>query len=112
MAKNGGWRLVLALASSPTLLLLDEPLAGMSPRERPQTVQLLRNIRRGRTLVIVEHDMDAMFELAERVTMPCRPKGRLLAEGHAGGNAAQPLGAGSLSGQGRRRMRPAGGGAA
>ena len=69
----------LALASSPSLLLLDEPLAGMSPRERAETVQLLKNIRRGRTLVIVEHDMDAVFELAERITV--LHEGTLLAEG-------------------------------
>jgi branched-chain amino acid transport system permease protein len=69
----------LALASSPTLLLLDEPLAGMSPQERVDTVQLLRNIRQGRTLVIIEHDMDAMFEIAERITV--LNEGRLLAEG-------------------------------
>jgi branched-chain amino acid transport system permease protein len=69
----------LALASSPTLLLLDEPLAGMSPRERSETVQLLKNIRRGRTMVIVEHDMDALFELAERITV--LHEGQLLAEG-------------------------------
>src|SRR5262249_24121876 len=53
----------LALATAPSLLLLDEPLAGMSPRERQETVQLLKNIRRGRTLVIVEHDMNAIFAL-------------------------------------------------
>jgi branched-chain amino acid transport system permease protein len=69
----------LALATSPTLLLLDEPLAGMSPRERAETVQLLKNVRRGRTLVIVEHDMDALFELAERVTV--LHEGTILAEG-------------------------------
>jgi branched-chain amino acid transport system permease protein len=69
----------LALASSPTLLLLDEPLAGMSPRERAETVQLLKNIRRGRTMIIVEHDMDALFELAERITV--LHEGTLLAEG-------------------------------
>jgi branched-chain amino acid transport system permease protein len=69
----------LALASSPSLLLLDEPLAGMSPRERRETVQLLKNLRRGRTLVIVEHDMDAVFELAERITV--LHEGALLAEG-------------------------------
>ena len=69
----------LALASSPSLLLLDEPLAGMSPRERKETVQLLKNIRRGRTLVVVEHDMDAVFELAERITV--LHEGALLAEG-------------------------------
>jgi branched-chain amino acid transport system permease protein len=69
----------LALAASPSLLLLDEPLAGMSPRERAETVQLLKNIRRGRTLIIVEHDMDAVFELAERITV--LHEGRVLAHG-------------------------------
>ncbi|MBO0709788.1 MAG: branched-chain amino acid ABC transporter ATP-binding protein/permease [Acetobacteraceae bacterium] len=69
----------LALAASPSLLLLDEPLAGMSPRERAETVQLLKNIRHGRTLIVVEHDMDAVFELAERITV--LHEGRLLAEG-------------------------------
>ncbi len=69
----------LALATSPSLLLLDEPLAGMSPRERAETVQLLKKIRRGRTLVVVEHDMDAVFELAERITV--LHEGALLAEG-------------------------------
>ncbi|HYM03842.1 MAG TPA: branched-chain amino acid ABC transporter ATP-binding protein/permease [Stellaceae bacterium] len=69
----------LALASSPSLLLLDEPFAGMSPQERAETVQLLKNIRRGRTLVVVDHDMDAMFELAERITV--LHEGALLAEG-------------------------------
>jgi branched-chain amino acid transport system permease protein len=71
--------IALALAASPELLLLDEPLAGMSPREREETVQLLKNIRRGRTLVVVDHDMDAVFELAERITV--LHEGRLLAEG-------------------------------
>ncbi len=69
----------LALAASPSLLLLDEPLAGMSPRERVETVQLLKNIRRGRTLIIVEHDVDVVFELAERITV--LHEGRKLAEG-------------------------------
>ncbi|TFZ08501.1 branched-chain amino acid ABC transporter ATP-binding protein/permease [Ramlibacter humi] len=69
----------LALASSPTLLLLDEPLAGMSPAERTETVALLKSIARGRTLVIIDHDMDALFELAERITV--LQEGRLLVEG-------------------------------
>jgi branched-chain amino acid transport system permease protein len=69
----------LALAASPSLLLLDEPLAGMSPRERAETVRLLRDIRRGRSLVVVEHDMDAMFELAEQITV--LHEGAVLAEG-------------------------------
>jgi len=69
----------LALATSPSLLLLDEPLAGMSPRERAETVKLLKNIRRGRTLIVVDHDMDAIFELAEKITV--LHEGALLAEG-------------------------------
>ena len=72
----------LALGSSPSLLLLDEPLAGMSPQERRETVQLLKAIRRGRTLVIIEHDMDAIFELAEKITV--LHEGRILIQGTPG----------------------------
>ena len=71
--------IALALATAPSLLLLDEPLAGMSPHERSETVRLLKNIRHGRTLVVVEHDMDAVFELAERITV--LHEGTVLAEG-------------------------------
>jgi branched-chain amino acid transport system permease protein len=71
----------LALASSPSLLLLDEPLAGMSPRERVETVRLLKSISRGRTTIVIDHDMDALFELAERITV--LHQGRVLAEGTA-----------------------------
>lgn len=69
----------LALATGANVLLLDEPLAGMSPEERVQTVALLKNIRKGRTVLIVEHDMDAMFELADRITVLY--DGNYLAEG-------------------------------
>jgi branched-chain amino acid transport system permease protein len=69
----------LALASSPTLLLLDEPLAGMSPRERVETVKLLKSIGRGRTMIVIDHDMDSLFELAERITV--LHQGRVLVEG-------------------------------
>ena len=69
----------LALASSPSLLLLDEPLAGMSPQERVETVKLLKSISRGRTMVIIDHDMDSLFELVGRVTV--LQEGRVLVEG-------------------------------
>jgi branched-chain amino acid transport system permease protein len=69
----------LALASSPALLLLDEPLAGMSPAERGETVKLLKSIAQGRTMIIIDHDMDALFELAERITV--LQEGRVLVEG-------------------------------
>lgn len=69
----------LALATSPRLLLLDEPLAGMSPRERVETVKLLKSIARGRTMIIIDHDMDSLFELVERVTV--LQEGRVLVSG-------------------------------
>jgi branched-chain amino acid transport system permease protein len=69
----------LALATSPSLLLLDEPLAGMSPRERAETVKLLKSISRGRTMIVIDHDMDALFEMVERVTV--LQEGRVLVEG-------------------------------
>ncbi len=69
----------IALATAPTLLLLDEPLAGMSPRERVETIELLKEIRRSCTMVVVEHDMDAIFELAERITV--LNEGEVLVEG-------------------------------
>jgi branched-chain amino acid transport system ATP-binding protein/branched-chain amino acid transport system permease protein len=79
----------LALATSPSLLLLDEPLAGLSPRERVDTVKLLKSISQGRTMIVIDHDMDALFELAERITV--LQEGRVLAEGTPNeikGNAA------------------------
>lgn len=69
----------LALASRPSVLLLDEPLAGLSPPEREDVKQLIRESGKGRTIVLVEHDMDAVFELAESITV--LHEGRKLAEG-------------------------------
>lgn len=69
----------IALATGPNVLLLDEPLAGMSPTERISTRALIREIGHQRTLLIVEHDMDAIFELADRITVLY--DGRWLAEG-------------------------------
>jgi branched-chain amino acid transport system permease protein len=72
----------LALATSPSLLLLDEPLAGMSPRERRETVRLIKSIGEGRTMIIIDHDVDSLFELVERVTV--LQEGRVLTEGTPG----------------------------
>lgn len=69
----------MALAGSPNVLLLDEPLAGMSPSERAATCALISRIGRSCTVVLVEHDLDAVFELAERTTV--LSEGRLLADG-------------------------------
>jgi branched-chain amino acid transport system permease protein len=69
----------LALATSPSLLLLDEPLAGMSPSERVATVKLLKSIARGRTMIVIDHDMDSLFELVDWITV--LQEGRVLTEG-------------------------------
>ena len=69
----------LALATSPSLLLLDEPLAGMSTQERIDTVVLLKSIAKGRTMIVIDHDMDSLFELVGKVTV--LQEGRVLVEG-------------------------------
>jgi branched-chain amino acid transport system permease protein len=51
----------------------------MSPRERAETVKLLKSISRGRTMIVIDHDMDALFEMVERVTV--LQEGRVLVEG-------------------------------
>jgi branched-chain amino acid transport system ATP-binding protein len=74
--------LALALATRPTLLLLDEPIAGMGPDESARMVALIERLRGGLTIVLVEHDMDAVFRLADRISVLLY--GRLLATGDAG----------------------------
>ncbi|TMD10093.1 MAG: ABC transporter ATP-binding protein [Chloroflexi bacterium] len=59
----------LALACEPRLLLLDEPMAGLSGAERQAALARLRDLPRSVTLVIVEHDIDAVFAIAERITV-------------------------------------------
>lgn len=58
----------LALALQPRLLLLDEPLAGMGPEESARMVHLLSGLRGETTMLLVEHDMDAVFRLADRIS--------------------------------------------
>jgi len=71
--------LALALALAPRLLLLDEPTAGMSPAETARIVALLASLERAMTIVVVEHDMDVVFRLAERITV--LHEGRVIAQG-------------------------------
>ncbi|ADH64428.1 ABC transporter related protein [Allomeiothermus silvanus DSM 9946] len=71
--------LALALALEPQLLLLDEPTAGMGLEDVARTVQLIHRLRQGRTIVLVEHNMGVVAELAERVTV--LQYGSVLAEG-------------------------------
>lgn len=59
----------LTLATDPELILLDEPTAGMSTDETREAVRLIDKITEGKTLVIVEHDMDVVFSISDRVTV-------------------------------------------
>ena len=59
----------MTLASEPDVLLLDEPMAGMSHEETNHALELIREVTRGRTLLIVEHDMQVVFSLADRITV-------------------------------------------
>jgi len=61
--------IAMALATTPKLLLLDEPTAGMGPEESARMVGLLRDLRGQYTILLVEHDMDAVFALADRITV-------------------------------------------
>ncbi|MCC6188350.1 MAG: ABC transporter ATP-binding protein [Anaerolineales bacterium] len=69
----------LALASKPKVLLLDEPTAGMSPAETAEMVKFIGALPRWLTMLIVEHDMDVVFTLADRITV--LHFGEVLAEG-------------------------------
>lgn len=71
--------LAMALAGDPALLLLDEPMAGCGPEESARMVELLRSLKGMVTILLVEHDMDAVFALADRITVLVR--GRALATG-------------------------------
>jgi branched-chain amino acid transport system ATP-binding protein len=61
--------IAMTLACDPQLILLDEPMAGMSHEETDHTVALIREVTQGRTLMIVEHDMDVVFALADRISV-------------------------------------------
>jgi len=61
--------LAMALAAQPKVLLLDEPMAGMSVQESAEVVALLKRLKGQQTILLIEHDMDAVFALADRITV-------------------------------------------
>ncbi len=69
----------LALATQPKLVLLDEPMAGMGPEESARMIELIGRVRAKLTVLLVEHDMDAVFRLADRITVMV--DGRVIATG-------------------------------
>lgn len=78
----------LALASQPRLLLLDEPMAGLSGEERQAAVMRLRSLPEQVTLVLVEHDLDVVFAVAQRISV--LDHGVLIADGTPGEIRADP----------------------
>ncbi|MBV9655751.1 MAG: urea ABC transporter ATP-binding protein UrtD [Acetobacteraceae bacterium] len=78
----------MLLAQEPKLLLVDEPVAGMTDHETAQTAELLREINRTRSVVVVEHDMDFVRALGVRVT--CLHEGSVLSEGTIDHVSADP----------------------
>ena len=71
--------IAMALAARPRLLLLDEPMAGMGPEESTRLVEMLRQLKGGITILLIEHDMDAVFALADRISVLVY--GRIIASG-------------------------------
>jgi len=61
--------IAIALATRPRMLLLDEPMAGMGPDESARMVKTLRELKRDLTILLIEHDMEAGFALADRITV-------------------------------------------
>jgi branched-chain amino acid transport system ATP-binding protein len=80
--------LALATAGSPRLLLLDEPTAGLSASETARVVSMVRALSRDITLLMIEHDMDVAFELADRISV--LHQGRIVAEGDRQAIKADP----------------------
>jgi urea transport system ATP-binding protein len=79
----------MLLAQDPKLLLVDEPVAGMTDSETVETAKLLREIAQTRSVVVVEHDMSFVRELGTRVT--CLAEGTVLAEGSLDQVSANPI---------------------
>jgi branched-chain amino acid transport system ATP-binding protein len=83
MTLSYGWQrrleVALTLATNPSLILLDEPTAGVDVKETRAFVEFIKEVTRGKTLLIIEHDMDVVYNLADRITVLNR--GRILTTG-------------------------------
>ncbi len=77
--KNRALEICMAMSTDPELVMLDEPTAGISKDETSQIVELIRDLTENKTMVIIEHDMDVVFSLADRITVLHR--GEILACG-------------------------------
>lgn len=77
--KHRSLEISMAMATDPELVMLDEPTAGISPDETLNAVELIRRLTEGKTMVIIEHDMEVVFSLADRITVLHR--GEIIAVG-------------------------------
>jgi branched-chain amino acid transport system ATP-binding protein len=77
--KHRSLEISMALATNPDLIMLDEPTAGMSRDETHTAVEMIKRLTAGKTVVVIEHDMDVVFSLADRVTV--LHYGKILATG-------------------------------
>ncbi len=77
--KHRSLEISMAMATDPALVMLDEPTAGISPDETLNAVELIRRLTKGKTMVIIEHDMEVVFSLADRITVLHR--GEIIAVG-------------------------------
>ncbi|RLI25393.1 MAG: ABC transporter ATP-binding protein [Candidatus Hecatellales archaeon] len=71
--------IAIALSTEPTLLLLDEPLAGLSRKEFAEITEVIRELSKTKTIILIEHNIDAAMKLAHKITVLDR--GRIIAEG-------------------------------
>ncbi|MGC1445466.1 MAG: ABC transporter ATP-binding protein, partial [Xanthobacteraceae bacterium] len=81
--------IAMALATRPRMLLLDEPMAGMGPEESVRLIEILRKLKGGVTILLIEHDMDAVFALADRISVLVY--GRIIASGNPAAIRADPV---------------------
>ncbi len=81
--------IAMALATGPRMLLLDEPMAGMGPEESARLIEILRKLKGGVTILLIEHDMDAVFALADRISVLVY--GRIIASGEPAAIRADPV---------------------
>ena len=77
--EHRGLEIAMALATNPRMLLLDEPMAGMGPEESARMVKLLLALKKHYTILLIEHDMEAVFALADRISVLVY--GRVIATG-------------------------------
>lgn len=78
----------MLLMQDPEIIMLDEPVAGMSVKERALTAELIRNISKDRSIIVIEHDMEFVREIADRVTV--MHMGKVIAEGSMDKVSADP----------------------